>query len=170
MINAYMFYSNKNEYEHIPWNVIDIESPFRSLIQYKESSKIMLPNSLKANMVNLDMVDLKGKKIKFEDSYWLKKSGNPQKLQTIIEKLTVNYPGLDFCPILDKKNEVHIEVYKDKNLVEDIHFPAKFPLTPIIISTLYSHNSPSQLDWEVCGNLEDSVIKYYNSYKQLIKL
>lgn len=170
MINAYMFYSHKNDYEHIPWEVIEIESPFRSLIQFKESSRIILPICSKANMVNLEMVDIKRKKIEFEDTYWLKKLGNQQKLQTIIEKLSINYPGFEFCPTLDKENEVHIEVYKDQNLVEDIHFPGKFPLIPIKISTSISNNPPSQLEWKVSDNLEDSVIKYYNSYKQLIKL
>lgn len=165
-INAFMFDSNKTDYEQIPWVVKDIDSPYRRII---DSKPFALPNTKKPNMVNLFVKNgtVKKSPINYKDSYWLKLKGNPMILKSIIDTLRVTYPLNDFVPTLDEANEVHIEVRQNGFLLEDIHFTSDFPLGPPSINYPSDSASFTYPKWAYNGDILISFLTYYKSYKEL---
>lgn len=161
-INAFMFDSTKSQYEQIPWFIKDMESPYRRIIN---SNTFILPTIKSPNMVGLFT---KGKsvsqeKIKYEKSYWLTQKGNSKILKSIIDKLKDSHPLHDFVPTLDKSNEVHIEIYQNDFLLEDIHFPSAFPLEPPHISDPYGLIFCKHALWKFNGDIYSTFISYYNN-------
>ena len=160
-IKAFMFESNKSQYSQIPWFIKDMESPYRRII----NSNVFIPPNMKTpNMVGLYT---KGRlasqeKINYENSYWLKQEGNSKILKSIIDKLKDLHPQYDIVPILDSSNEVHIEIYQDDFLLEDIHFPSAFPLEPPHISDPYGRLLCKHALWKFNGDIYLTFISYYN--------
>ena len=161
-INAFMFDSNKSQYEQIPWYIKAMESPYRRIIN---SNTFILPTTKSPNMVGLYTkgISVGHEMIKYEKSYWLTQKGNSKILKSIIDKLKYLHPQHDFVPTLDISNEVHIEIYQNDFLLEDIHFPSAFPLKPPHISDPYGRVTYNQAMWKYNGDIYFSFISYYNN-------
>lgn len=166
MINAYLFNSSEPDYVNVPWLIKDIVSPFRTIVSANEGNYFIMPKVKTANMVNLNTIgaETKPTRIDYNNSYWLKKQGNPQVLKSILDFLNGNDGVLDFTPTVDKDNQVHIQAYSDRNLILDIHFPLQFPIEPprIFTSTgfIYDDNS----SWKYNGDILNSFVSFYNSF------
>lgn len=161
-INAFMFDSNKSQYEQIPWYIKAIESPYRGIIN---SNTFILPTTKSPNMVGLYTKGISAghEMIEYEKSYWLTQKGNSKILKSIIDKLKYLHPQHDFVPTLDESNEVHIEIYQNDFLLEDIHFPSAFPLEPPRISDPYGRVTCNQAMWKYNGDIYFTFITYYNN-------
>lgn len=161
-INAFMFDSNKSQYEQVPWLIKKTDSPYRKIIN---SNEFILPSSKAPNMVRLYTTGrlVPQERINYEKTYWLKQEGNSKILKAIIDKLKDLHPRHDFVPTLDKTNEVHIEIYQDDFLLEDIHFPSAFPLEPPHISDPYGRMLCEHALWKFNGDIYSTFISYYNN-------
>lgn len=164
-INAFMFYSEKSEYDNIPWLIKNIDSPFRRLIQINEGDFFIPPLAKVPNMTNLYLKggSVKPQKIEYSKSYWLTLKHNAKVLKSIIDKLKDLHPSNEYIPTLDQVNEVHIEVYQKDSLLEDIHFPAAFPFEPPRISTPYGQIRVERTQWQYKGDILISFLSYYNN-------
>lgn len=163
-INAYMFYSNKEEFEHIPWVVKNISSPFRK-ITFKENI-FSEPITSVGNMKDLFVKGQKSTNIKinYAETYWLKVKENSIILKNILGELKKRFPQNDYIPQLDGYNEVHIEVTDDGRFVEDIHFPNGFPKKePIILNGQEIISNKNY--WDYNGDILNSFINYYKKIK-----
>lgn len=163
-INAFIFSSLKPDYERIPWRVKDITSPFRKIIFQNDSSIFHVPQKKFGNMVNLLALDgIKNQnKIEYEKTYWMKREGASMVLKALLENLRVAYRNLEFVPTIDGSQQIHIEVYANGNIVEDIHFPMGFPNVAPIISPL--PQNLSEVSWNYNNN---AVLCFMNFYKNL---
>lgn len=166
-INAFMFTSSKQDFERIPWKVKDIDSPFRKLIFQNDSSLFLAPQKKSGNMVNLWVLDgIKNqKKIEYEKTYWMKKGGASMVLKAFLENLRSAYQDLEFVPTIDGSQQVHIEVYSNGNIIEDIHFPMGFPNVAPIISPI--PQNLNEVNWNHDNNLVSSLMIFYKNLKHV---
>lgn len=167
MINAFMFDSSKPNYESIPWKIKEIESPFRTIIEQNNDSTFLPPKIKKGNMVDLMVVEgiTKRRAVRFEETYWLKKDGAPLILKSIIDGLNRSYPKYQYMPTIDGNHQVHIEVYSNGALREDIHFPMGFPYNAPIIRYGNHIEHCENFDWYYAENIYDSFMNYYMNSK-----
>lgn len=161
-VNAFMFDSYKSQYVQVPWLIKEIDSPYRKIIN---SNAFILPTIKAPNMVGLYTTGrlVSQERINFEKSYWLKQEGNSKILKKIIDNLKDLHPRHNLVPTLDKTNEVHIEIYQDVFLLEDIHFPSAFPLEPPHISDPYGRMLCKHALWKFNGDIYSTFISYYNN-------
>ena len=161
-INAFMFDSSKKEYEQIPWVIKNIDSPYRKIIK---DDMFILPETKQPNMVNLFCKsETKNKfKIDYDNTYWLTQKENSKILKSIIDALKSKFPSHDFLPTIDNSNEVHIEVYQDGFLFEDIHFPMGFPLNPPNVIDSYGQGPYNHDKWLFNGDIFSSFFSYYKN-------
>lgn len=163
-INAFMFSSLRSDYERIPWKIKDIDSPFRKIIFQNEGPFFLVPQKSQGNMVNLLIIDgIKNqRKIEYERTYWMKREGAPMVLKALLENLKSAYRNFEFVPTIDSSQQVHIEVYSNGNIIEDIHLPMGFPNVAPIIAPL-----PLNLDEVNWNYTNNSVLTFMNFYKNL---
>ncbi len=163
-INAFMFNSSKLNFERIPWKIKDIESPFRNIIFQNEGSFFLTPQKKMGNMVNLLMLDdiNRQTKIEYDSTYWMKREGASMVLKSLIENLRMTYQNFEFVPIIDGLQQVHLEVYSNGKIIEDIHFPMGFPKVAPIISPLPLNID--EVNWDYANN---SVLTFMNFYMNL---
>lgn len=161
-INAFMFDSCKNEYEQIPWVIKDTDSPYRKIIK---EDYFILPRTKYPNMVNLfcksDLINKS--KIDYDNTYWLIQKGNSKILKSIIDTLKGKFPSHDFIPTIDNSNEVHVEIYQDGLILEDIHFPMGFPTNPPNVIDSHGHDPYIHNKWIFNGDILSSFFSYYKN-------
>jgi hypothetical protein len=169
MINAFMFDSSKPNYESIPWKIKDIESPFRTIIGQNDDITFLPPKRKKGNMIDLFVVDgiTKKKIVSYDDTYWLKKEGSPLIFKSLIDGLKNAYPHYDFTPTIDANHQVHIEVYFNGGLQEDIHFPMGFPFKAPMIKSRTLMTSSENCEWCYIDNIYESFFNFYRNFKKL---
>ena len=169
MINAFMFDSSKPNYQSIPWKIKEIESPFRTIIEQNNDLTFLPPKIKKGNMVALFEADgvTNRKKPIYDDTYWLKKEGSSLVFKSLIDGLKESYSHYEFEPSIDGNHQVHIEVYFNGDLQEDIHFPMGFPYKAPIIKSRRNVTSLENCDWCYTGNIYESFLTFYRNFKTL---
>lgn len=166
-INAFMFYSNKIEYEYVPWLIKDIESPFRKMMSFYDVDIFDLPETKCPNMGHLYLKggSFEQKKINYGNSYWLKQKGNAVILKAIIDRLEELYPSQTCVPTIDENNEVHLEMYDGNTLLEDIHFPNAFPIESPVVCDAGGNTLFKLAKWNYSGDIIESFMSFYKSLK-----
>lgn len=163
-VNAFMFSASTTDYKHIPWLIKKIDSPFRQTITTNGGNFFIPPFAKTPNIVGLYTKDCPSgnSKVNYKESYWLTFKDNVNILKAILDNLKDINPSNEYIPTLDQSNEVHIEIYKNGNLLEDIHFHKAFPVEPprIIDSLGQTHIEPAQ--WCHNGDILTSFMSYYN--------
>lgn len=168
-VNAFMFSASRTGYEQIPWLIKNIDSPFRQPIMADESNAVIPPFVKIPNMVGLWIKDhlSKSSRVEYQSSYWLTQKANAKILKAIIDNLKTQNPSNEYVPTLDQSNEVHIEVYQDESLLEDIHFTKMFPIEAPCISGSYAHIQIESSQWCYGGDILTSFLSYYNNLTTL---
>ncbi len=171
-INAFMFYSDKTNYDYVPWVIKDIDSPFRMMIKAIDKCAFDLPKNKLPNMAHLFLKSSsrEHKTIDFKESYWLKQKGNSKVLKNIIDSLKEMYPEQVYIPTIDNNNEVHLELYEGDTILEDIHFTNSFPLEPPLINDSYGNILSKSTKWKFNGDIYNSFMTFYESFKLLYQL
>lgn len=166
-INAFMFTSDSNNYNQVPWLIKDIDSPYRNLINANDAGQFEMPRTTSPNMQRLFIKEpaSRTQKIIYEGTYWLRRDGNSNVLKRIIDSISEAYLEQECVPTIDENQEVHIETYCDEILLEDIHFPKEFPVEPPIINGASGNRLIDASSWEYNGDIFNSVIKYYHLLK-----
>ena len=166
-INAFMFKSDNDGFNQVPWDIRNIESPYRKLINATNAWQFDMPRTAAANMQRL-FVRESGKteeRISYDHTYWLKREGNSKVLKAIIDAVSEASPMQDCVPTIDSNNEVHLETFIGVHQMEDIHFPKEFPIEPPIINDAFGNRMLDASLWNFNGDIINSFITYYNILK-----
>ena len=97
----------------------------------------------------------------YNSTYWLKRDDNSNILKRIIDYLGITFPSEDYVPTIDENQEVHIEIYKGNELIEDIHFPKEFPIEPPVIINSIGKRIIGASSWDYNDDIFTSFINYY---------
>ena len=169
-INSFMFDENNSEYEEVPWNIKQIKSPYRYLIESQESDFSNPPKVIEPNVTNLYVVDEKNsyrKKVQYKASYWLKKPGNSKILKLIIDSIEDSKEQCKCTPIVSDKTEVYLVISLSNINTEVIHFPSEFPLEAPNITDTRGNLLINKHEWFFDGDIYNSFIKFYKSHKTI---
>ncbi|MBQ0029803.1 MAG: hypothetical protein KBT32_05135 [Bacteroidales bacterium] len=165
-LNAFSFNINSiTQYKHVPWRIIEIESPYRNLIDNSLRGLICHPRTTKASygpnyilsaMGNASMVTPN-----YDEEYWLNNKNNNQVLKNIIDFLK-NQGGAtsQVKPFLDEEKKVHLVVISGNDNIE-IYFGNKFPLSAPIFKKSNGDVIEPHVKWECGDNIYESFVTYY---------
>jgi hypothetical protein len=160
--NAFTF-SKDNDYctQHAAWKVIDMDSPYRPLIDNDPELAGVLrhPRTQNARHGQNFLVEDNVAKPDFQDGYWLKNKENRLVLKQIVDYLTdLGYT----CSVnLDSNGIVHLVVQRSGEGME-IVFGKNFPHEAPLIS--FPDGSDMIPEWEYNGSIYDSFVRCYNKF------
>lgn len=166
-LNAFTFHLDHGfKYYHAPWKVLELDSPFRALIEKAIGNTLCNPKSKKANHGSIYRVDTGVGSMTtpdYNDAYWLNDKNNNVVLKRIIDFL-MHYDGeaCSVTPVLDGDKHVLLDV-KRTNRQEKIVFGNDFPNEPPQIITT-EEIRPEEIKWRF---LEDTYEAFINYYKDL---
>lgn len=167
-LNAFSFHiKNPRNYIQAKWDIKDIDSPFRALIDTELEDILIHPRQKNASLGNLFVVEHQNTTAtpKYDNNYWLNVKGNNAILKDIIDYLTI-YDGFKVNIQMDKQKIVHLFLNKP-GTKKHIIFPDRFPYTSPIIETekdhtdylgLYFDETPV---WDYYGDIYKSFINFY---------
>lgn len=173
-LNAFTFHINTPyNYFHAPWNIIEIESPYRPIVDTELSHMLNHPSSEKAVYGSNYIISESGEPTmvtpRYEDNYWLNHKANNLELKKIIDYLTsFNNDTYHVKALLDPNKRVCLLMQK-QNVSINISFGENFPqFGPTIIpSVAVSYNKDAV--WNYTGNISESFILYFDSlFKQAV--
>jgi len=162
--NAFVFCKD-NDYltQHVAWKVIEMESPYRPLIDNcSELAGVLChPRTREAchghNYLEMDS----STKPDYRDDYWLYSKANNLVLKQIIDYLTNLGEGWGVIPMVDNNGIVHLTVRRGEERMEII-FGRNFPHEAPLIS--FSDGSDMVPEWDYNGSIYDSFVDCYNKF------
>ena len=167
-LNAFTFHINdRYHYYHAPWKIIEMDSPYRSIIDRELEGHLFHPNMQNASHGSNYIQSETGAPImttpNYNDEYWLNNKANNLVLKSIIEFLT-DFDNGDSSvkPQLDSQKHVHLLVQRrdrQEHIVFGDYFPNEAP--QISISGEYPINNSAE--WYFDGAIYRSFTTYYNS-------
>lgn len=168
-INPYTFHENHmNKYVNAIWQVIDMESPFRRLIDREIAHLIIHPNTPAPNHGNNRIIkpihaDNQDSSVNIKEDYWLTQGNNIATLKQIIEFSQEIFPD---TPIQTQINEEGImQLYIQKYNMA-IRFPKEFPIqSPELY--IQDRNIDSFANWQPPYNAESVLNAYCNWVKEM---
>jgi len=163
-LNAFSF-SKDNGFraQHIAWKVIEMESPYRTLIDNcpELAGVLCHPQTRKAyhghNFLAVDPSTMPD----YRDDYWLNNKTNCLVLKQIVDYLTNLNEGGSVTPMIDRNGIVHLTVQRGKECMEIIfrkHFPYEAPLIS------FPDGSDMVPEWGYKGSIYDSFVDCYNRF------
>lgn len=162
-LNAFVFRKDDDfHHQFTPWKVIEIDSPYRVMIDNDPELAGILchPRTQNARHGENFLVEEHKVKPKYPDGYWLNEKANSQVLKAIIDYLTNLDRGYDVTP-RNNSGIIHLDVQrKGENLM--IVFGEGFPQEAPMI--LFSDGSTMIPEWEYNGSIYDSFVECYNNF------
>ena len=166
-LNAFTFHINDQyHYFHAPWKIIEMESPYRPIVD-RELQHILChpryPNASYGSNYILSESGLPSMVTpNYGDNYWLNDKSNNLVLKQIIDYLS-SYNGKEYQvkPQLDADKHVHLLVQRLNGTVQ-ITFGEEFPeMAPMIIPSVgISYNMNA--NWNYNGNIYEAFTRYYD--------
>jgi hypothetical protein len=167
-LNAFTFHINTPyNYFHAPWKIIEMESPYRPIVDTELSHMLNHPNSEKAVYGSNYIISESGEATmvtpRYEDNYWLNQKANNLELKKIMDYLTgFDNDTYQVKALLDPNKRVYLLMQKP-NVSINISFGENFPqVGPTIIPSMaVSYNKDAV--WNYTGNISESFILYFDS-------
>ena len=164
-LNAFIFNKDHDfSTQQVSWKVVDMESPYRPLIDNCPDLKGVLchPRTQNARHGENLIVEVTPKrKPNYPDGYWLIEKTNKQQLKNIIEYLTRLGESYVVTPMTDKSGIIHLKIQRgEENLM--IVFGKDFPKEAPMFS--FSDGSTMVPEWEYKGSIYDSFVECYNNF------
>lgn len=166
-LNAFMFHINDScSHQQVPWKIIDIDSPYRDIIDRDLSESLCHPMTRQprhgANLILEDGGATTTTRPAYDEEYWLTNKANNKVLCDIINYLSEQGKNTHVRPMLDTENHVHLLV-QDNGLTTEIIFGKRFPHKPpqIIIPEGAQVNASAK--WQYDGLIYDSFVRYYHN-------
>lgn len=167
-LNAFCFSEGEYEYHQAAWQVKEMSSPFRNVVDTELSGVIIQPINRTSHMdglLTLTEDDIHKKtlsKPNYVQGYWLSDKANNKVLKNIIDYLASVNSQSRVTVRLDSNKIAHVVI--DHGIYEDeVSFPERFPNTPPKIR-LGSGSQKEIPVWEYNGDIFSSFVEYYNSY------
>ncbi len=159
---AYSFSLNTQHYRHIPWVVLDEESPIRLQFDKKHNDIIYIPCNETAVIYKTETIPLFGKETKrivYPKGYWLNDEENKIELKKILSYLTMNsYEYSLFC----REEDHTLKILIKNNINLEIIFPLQFPKKAPEIQ--YNNNKLKVLEWKKSGSISQMFIDYFEMF------
>lgn len=163
-LNAFTF-SEDNGYraQLAPWKVIDMESPYRPMIDNcPELAGVLCHPRTRAACHGYNFLAMdSGTKPDYRDDYWLNNKANNQVLKQIIDYLADFGEGCSVTPMIDSNGIVHLTIQRGGERMEVI-FGRNFPHEAPLIS--FPDGSDMTLEWEYNGSIYGSFVDCYNKF------
>lgn len=163
-LNAFTFSKcDGYSYRPTPWKVIEIDSPYRAMIDNDPELVGILchPRTKKARYGESSLVSEHSVKPKYPEGYWLNEESNNRELKAIVDYLTSLDRGCTVTILNDKFGFVRLDVQRNgENLM--IVFGEGFPQEAPMI--MFSDGSTMIPEWEYKGFIFDSFVEYYNNF------
>ncbi len=167
-LNAFTFHINDPyHYFHAPWKIIEMESPYRLIVDRDLQHILCHPHTQRANYGSNYILSNSGQPSMttphYSDNYWLNQKANNLILKSIIDFLST-YKGEvhQVKPQLDEEKRVHLLI-QCPNYSIQITFGDRFPEeAPIIVPSVdipFNRNAV----WQYDGEIYNSFIRYYDS-------
>ena len=166
--NAFTFHlDNPYDYSHAPWQIIEMESPYRPIVDREMRGRLYHPRTSAASHGTNYLLDAPETVMKvtpdYRDDYWLNNKENNLVLKKIIDFLSAYGDGGVVKPQMDSEKHVHLKVIRDERQ-EQIVFGDRFPLEPprIIVSDDVTVNGVAV--WPESDDIFASFEQYYTDY------
>lgn len=170
-LNAFTFHIDAPyDYYHAPWKVLDMESPYRSLIDKDLDGQFCHPKTQKAyhglNYVVTESETSQTTTPKYQDDYWLNTKENNLILKKIIDYLTGLEENCTVASLLDESYLVNLVVQRS-NGQQVIIFGKNFPNEAPQILIDEKMQPGNVLEWESDGSIYERFVRYYDLYTQV---
>ncbi len=167
-LNAFTFHINdRYHYYHAPWKIIEMDSPYRSLIDQEMEGHLFHPCTQNASHGSNYIQSETGTPIMttpdYNDEYWLNNKANNLVLKNIIDYLTdFDNGGSSVKPQLDSQKHVHLLIQR-RDRQEHIIFGDNFPNEAPQISISGEYPINNSAEWYFDGAIYRSFTSYYES-------
>ena len=170
-LNPFLFYQGAKQYLKVTWNVVSVDSPFRSVIDAALKNVLVHPQTHKPDM-SKDFSLTKKEETKaqiYNDGYWLSNKNNGLILKEIIDYVKGSTIGCSVDVKLDNTTKyVHIIVSSCGKIDHDICFDYNFPSVPprITFYDIYFGEGKKQdmydpTHWSFDGDILSTFKNYY---------
>lgn len=163
-LNAFTFSKcDGYSYRPTPWKVIEIESPYRVMIDYDPELVGILchPRIQNARHGENFLVAEHSEKLNYRDGYWFSDKPNRRVLKAIIDYLANLDRRCVVTPKIDESGIVRLDVQRNREnlmIVFGEGFPQEAPMV------MFSDGSTMIPEWEYKGSIYDSFVEYYNNF------
>lgn len=172
-LNAFNFHKSSPRYVESEWEVFNMASPFRTIIDDKLRNILCHPTKTEPSMVNMkirrmssgfDATSNQSNKPTYNREYWLSRKENHLVLKSMLDYVK-DWTQAPFCNVaLDDSKEVHI-ILKNSNMsiVEDIHLGKNFPFeAPVLTESKHGETRTIRGEWNFHGDIYKSFTDYIN--------
>lgn len=155
------------KYNEARWQVNQIDSPFRMIIDTELRSMLFFPNMRQANYEGMEKGD---RKPPYESSYWLSNKENNLALKSIMDFLNQDSDVANLKLMLDDNKHVNLTCFWRREFPTIIYFPAGFPVLPPQYKVCRTDGRGSSIpctlqlpEWNYKGDILKSFVEYYNN-------
>lgn len=164
-LNAFNFTEN-DQYCRAEWKIIDLDSPFRSVIDAYLGDQLTKPRTASASYVShsFHATSPKAATPVYPEGYWLNEKSNRVILKSFLDIVANHNPSLETSVNLDSSRIVHI-VSDGSSYHEDILFDLDFPHSGPSVSRV-KDGEFIQIkcpEWVVTEDLITSFASYYSN-------
>lgn len=167
-LNAFTFHLHDPfNYCHAPWDIIEMESPYRPIADREMRDLLCHPATQQANHGSNYILNNTGDSMpvtpSYGDEYWLNNKENNLILKKIIDFLASYDSDSVVKPMLDAQKHVHLMVQR-ATYGEQVVFGDKFPVEKPSIVVTEGVSVNNSAEWQFDGDIYDSFVKYYGEY------
>lgn len=175
-VNAFNFHISSPNYKESIWDVLNIDSPFRSVIDQKLSQILVHPRTQHASLSNMHMIGNYNEKPQvktmYNEGYWLNDKQNNMALKNMMDIVNASRFAHDTRVSLDSNKLIHIITGENYPISIDIIFPMGFPAEAPLINVHYNGKKyvycKNGEGWIFTGSIVDSFNMYFEQF--VIKL
>lgn len=167
-LNAYTFHiDSPYEYHHAPWKIIEMDSPYRSIVDMEMHSMLVHPYSDRAvygpNYIISESGGTSMVTPRYEDEYWLNNKANNLELKKIMDYLAVfDCEPCQVKAMLDQEKHVSLLVQMQSGTVT-IGFGSRFPSeAPMIVPSIGVRYN-ADVAWSYDGDIFEAFRCYFDA-------
>ena len=166
-LNAFTFHiNNPYSYSHVPWKIINIESPYRNIVDRDLRNMVRHPQTPYASHGDNYIITSARTPVavvpNYSGEYWLNSKANNLILKQIIDYLAAIH-NTSVKPQIDAEKHVHL-IINSANGNEEITFGEQFPNEAPIIKNI-DNGEIENCQWLYDGDIYNSFVKFYEKKK-----
>lgn len=175
-VNAFNFHISSPNYNESVWDVLNIDSPFRNVIDQKLSRILIHPRTQHASLSNMHIIGSYTERPQantmYHEGYWLNNKQNNMALKSMMDIVNASRFAYNTRVSLDSNKLIHIITGENASIFIDITFPMRFPIEAPSVTIhyngrKYSHNGNNQ-GWTFTGDIVESFNQYFGKIEKTI--
>lgn len=168
-VNAFNYHISSSNYKESIWDVLNIDSPFRAVIDQKLSRVLIHPLTQHASLSNMHILGNYNEKHQvntmYHDGYWLNDKQNNIALKNMMDIVNASRFAHNTRVSLDCEKLIHIITGENTPISINISFPMSFPKEQPIVIIHYNGkkyiNNVNNSGWVFTGNVVESFNLYF---------